>query len=144
MNYERFLLEQRKDICWIRVNRAKDRNSIDSLFMDELHNLLDQLEKTSTRAAVFTGEGQTHFIGGADGVEMMKLQPDASSSAQIRTTISLGSSVEYELDYGGVILTAVDTHPHFETILGEGSPVAVTFDPTTSYVLPYEERQAVS
>ncbi len=78
MNYERFLLEQRKEICWVRINRPKDRNSIDSLFMEELHNLLDQLEKTSTRAAVFTGEGQTHFIGGADGVEMMKLQPEGA------------------------------------------------------------------
>jgi enoyl-CoA hydratase len=78
MNYERFLLEQRKEICWVRINRAKDRNSIDSLFMDEIHNLLDQLEKTSTRAVVFTGEGQTHFIGGADGVEMMKLGPEGA------------------------------------------------------------------
>jgi len=76
--------------------------------------------------------------------EMMKLQPDASSSAQVRTTIYLGSSVEYELDYSGVVLMAVDTHPHFETILGEGSPVAVNFDPTASYVLPYEERQAAA
>ncbi len=78
MNYERFLFEQRKDISWVRINRVKDRNSIDSLFMDELHNVLDQLEKTSTRAAVFTGEGQTHFIGGADGIEMMKLDPEGA------------------------------------------------------------------
>lgn len=74
--------------------------------------------------------------------EMMKLQLDAASSAQIRTTIYLGSSVEYELDYNGATLMAVDTQPHFEAILREGSPVAVSFDPTTSYILPYEERQA--
>ncbi len=78
MNYERFLLEKRKDIYLVRINRVKDRNSIDSLFMHELHNLLDQLEKTSTRAVVFTGDGQTHFIGGADGIEMMKLDPEGA------------------------------------------------------------------
>lgn len=73
--------------------------------------------------------------------EMMNLQPEANSSAQIRTTIYLGSSVEYEVDYNGDNLMVVDTHPHFETILEEGSPVAVSFDPIASYVLPYEERQ---
>ena len=73
--------------------------------------------------------------------EMLKLQLDTTSSAQIRSTVYLGSSVEYELDYAGAVLMAIDTHPHIETILEEGSHISVNFDPTASYVLPYEERQ---
>ena len=73
--------------------------------------------------------------------EAMKLQPaNGKSNAQIRSTIYLGSSVEYELDYNGVNLMAIDTQPLYESILQEGGSVEVGFDPERSYVLPYEER----
>ncbi len=73
--------------------------------------------------------------------EMLSLIRDEKSNARIRSTVYLGSSVEYELEYAGINLMAVDTHPHFETILEEGSNVSVDFDPTASYVLPYEDHR---
>ncbi|NLF50963.1 MAG: ABC transporter ATP-binding protein [Leptolinea sp.] len=73
--------------------------------------------------------------------EMLSLKRDETSTARIRSTVYLGSSVEYELEYDGINLMAVDTHPHIETILEEGSNVSVNFDPAASYVLPYEDRR---
>ncbi|MBI4776788.1 MAG: enoyl-CoA hydratase/isomerase family protein [Deltaproteobacteria bacterium] len=62
-------------ICRVTISRPRDRNSIHSELMIELHDFMDEVEKTSIRAVVFSGAGETHFIGGADGVEMMQLQP---------------------------------------------------------------------
>ncbi len=73
--------------------------------------------------------------------EMIKLTVDADGDAIIRSTVYLGSSVEYEIDHAGTNLMAVDTHPHVDTILPEGARVRVGFDPAASYVLPYEERK---
>ncbi|MEW6265349.1 MAG: enoyl-CoA hydratase/isomerase family protein [Thermodesulfobacteriota bacterium] len=78
MNYDRLLVEPQGEICWVRINRPDDRNSIDSPLMEQLHRLLDELERTSVRAVVFTGAGPTYFIGGADGVEMMRLGPEGA------------------------------------------------------------------
>jgi len=73
--------------------------------------------------------------------EMIQLTADSDGDAIIRTTVYLGSSVEYEIDLAGTNLLAVDTHPHVDTILPEGARVRVGFDPAASYVLPYEERK---
>jgi len=40
--------------------------------MAELTRLLEKLEQGTTRAVAFTGAGDTYFIGGADGIEMMR------------------------------------------------------------------------
>ena len=66
-------LEQKGDICWAVIDRQADRNSIDSDLMVQLHCLLDEVEASPARALVFTGAGDTYFIGGADGLEMMEL-----------------------------------------------------------------------
>jgi iron(III) transport system ATP-binding protein len=74
--------------------------------------------------------------------DTLVLSQDKNGSAQIRSTIYLGSSVEYELDYCGNVLLSVDTHPSYDTILDEGGHASVSFDAAACYVLPYEERQA--
>jgi enoyl-CoA hydratase/carnithine racemase len=73
--YTRILIDPRGDICWVTVNRPEDRNSIDTVLMKELEQTLKEAEKTPARAIVFTGSGETHFIGGADGIEMMQCGP---------------------------------------------------------------------
>jgi enoyl-CoA hydratase len=77
-NPSRLLMDPRGDICRVTINRAEDRNSIDTALMKELERTLRALEKTPARALLFTGAGQTHFIGGADGVEMMRCGPAAA------------------------------------------------------------------
>lgn len=49
-----------------------------------MEQALTEIEKTAARAVVFQGAGDTHFIGGADGVEMMLLDPDGASAFSAR------------------------------------------------------------
>ena len=76
--FKYLLVDTPSDITWVTINRPDDRNSINSDLMEELTQLLETTEKTSTRAVVFTGAGETYFIGGADGIEMMQVDPDGA------------------------------------------------------------------
>jgi len=82
--YSRLLVDARGDICWVTVNRPEDRNSIDTALMKELERVLKEAEKTAARAIVFTGSGESHFIGGADGVEMMQCSPKGAREFSTR------------------------------------------------------------
>jgi len=82
--YSRILVESRGELCWVRINRPDDRNSIDSLLMKELEQMLKQVERTEVRAIIFTGMGDTYFIGGADGVEMMQCDPKGALAFSTR------------------------------------------------------------
>jgi enoyl-CoA hydratase len=82
--YSRILVDPRGDICWVTIHRPEDRNSIDSAIMKELERVLKEVEKTPARAMVFTGSGETHFIGGADGIEMMQCGPKGARAFSSR------------------------------------------------------------
>ena len=82
--YSRIVVEPRGEICLATINRPQDRNSIDSALMKELGRMLAHAEKTSARAIVFTGAGGTHFIGGADGIEMMQCRPSEARAFSMR------------------------------------------------------------
>lgn len=82
--YSQILINQRGDILWVTINRLEDRNSINTPLMEELEQMLDEKEKATTRAVVFTGGGDTHFIGGADGIEMMQLDPEGALAFSAR------------------------------------------------------------
>jgi enoyl-CoA hydratase len=82
--YSRILVDNRGDICWLTINRPEDRNSIDTELMKELERALREIEKTKARAIVFTGAGETYFIGGADGVEMMQCDPKRARAFSAR------------------------------------------------------------
>jgi len=82
--YSRILVDNRGDVCWVTINRPGDRNSIDTALMEELEHMLMDIEKTSARAIVFTGAGDTYFIGGADGVEMMQCDPEGARAFSAR------------------------------------------------------------
>jgi len=78
--YSQILEDSRGDICWVKINRPGDRNSIDSRLMEELERMLEGVEKSRARAIVFSGVGETYFIGGADGVEMMECGPEEAQA----------------------------------------------------------------
>ncbi len=82
--YSRVLVDPRGEICWVTIHRPEDRNSIDTALMKELAQILRETEKTPARAIVFTGEGATHFIGGADGIEMMQCTPKGARTFSVR------------------------------------------------------------
>jgi enoyl-CoA hydratase len=71
--YPNLSIEQKDDIYWAIIDRQADRNSINSDLMAQISAFLEKVERTSARAVIFTGAGNTHFIGGADGLEMMQL-----------------------------------------------------------------------
>jgi enoyl-CoA hydratase len=79
-DYSLLLVDNKEEICFITINRPKDRNSINTPLMGELEEVLAQTEKTSIRAVVFQGSGANYFIGGADGVEMMQLDPEGAQA----------------------------------------------------------------
>jgi enoyl-CoA hydratase/carnithine racemase len=82
--YSRILCESRGDICRITLNRPGDRNSIDSAMMKELDQALSGAEKSGARAVIFTGAGSEYFIGGADGIEMMRCRPAGARAFSAR------------------------------------------------------------
>jgi enoyl-CoA hydratase len=72
------MVEVRQDIYWVIINRPGDRNSINTPLMDEIEQILTEAEESSARAVVFSGAGDTYFIGGADATEMMQYAPDGA------------------------------------------------------------------
>jgi enoyl-CoA hydratase/carnithine racemase len=82
--YSRILVDHREEISWVTISRPGDRNSIDSVLMKELGQVLREVEKTQTRAIIFTGVGTTYFIGGADGIEMMQCDPKGARAFSTR------------------------------------------------------------
>lgn len=81
--YPYLAMDQKDAIVWATIDRKADRNSINSDLMAQISAVLEEVERTSARALVFTGAGDTHFIGGADGIEMMQLdRPGAERFSQ--------------------------------------------------------------
>lgn len=71
-------VDNQGEICWITINRVPDRNSLNTALMNELDGVLTEIEGTQARAVVFSGAGESHFIGGADGIEMMQCDPEGA------------------------------------------------------------------
>lgn len=67
-------------VSWVTIDRADDRNSLDSETIGELRRQLEAAEQADARAVVYRGAGGTHFIGGADGVEMHEMTPSEARS----------------------------------------------------------------
>ncbi len=84
LDFKHLVLQTEGEVCQVTINRPHDRNAINSELMGELIQMLDQTEQTSARAVVFTGAGDTHFIGGADGIEMMQCDREEAESFSAR------------------------------------------------------------
>lgn len=78
------LVEDKGEILRVTINRPGDRNSIHSPLMAELDEFYQFAEETKARAIVFTGAGSDYFIGGADGMEMMKLGSGGAHAFSVR------------------------------------------------------------
>jgi enoyl-CoA hydratase len=74
--YENLIVENKGEILLVTINRPGDRNSINDQLMNEVEAVLKDAEKEKARAIIFTGGGDTYFIGGADGTVMMQCTPD--------------------------------------------------------------------
>ncbi len=73
--YSRLIIDRDGDFLNVCINRPGDRNSIDSILIDELVQMLEATETSNVRTVIFRGSGDTYFIGGADGIEMMQCDP---------------------------------------------------------------------
>ncbi len=82
--FKHLIVSLKGEICRVTINRPKDRNALNSEVMAELARVLEETERTDARAVVFTGEGGTHFIGGADGIEMMRCDQEAAKTFSAR------------------------------------------------------------
>jgi enoyl-CoA hydratase/carnithine racemase len=74
--YENLIVENKGDIYFVTFHRPGDRNSLNTQTMDEIESVLKDAEKKEARAIIFTGSGDTYFIGGADGIVMMQCTPE--------------------------------------------------------------------
>ena len=77
-------IERRQELTWVTIDRTRDRNSIHTGLMTEIEQCLALLEDNGTRAVAFTGAGDSYFIGGADGIEMMQLTPEQARAFSAR------------------------------------------------------------
>lgn len=60
----------------------------------------------------------------------------AGATAQVNSAVYLGPSVEYEIEAGDQMLTAVNYVPDPESLFCAGTPVSVSLDTSRSYLLP--------
>jgi enoyl-CoA hydratase/carnithine racemase len=74
--YANLTVAEADGIGWVTIDRQLDRNSLDSGTIGELESHLDASAAAGLRAIIYRGAGETHFIGGADGVEMYRFGPD--------------------------------------------------------------------
>ena len=82
--FAHLITRETDEICWVTIDRPRDRNSLNSELIDELAQHLEGVEGGSARAVVYTGAGDTYFIGGADGVEMKDLSPKQAKSFSVK------------------------------------------------------------
>lgn len=82
--FPHLIIGESGDICWVKIDRPGDRNSLSSDLIDQLRLQLEAVEDTSARAIVYSGVGDTHFIGGADGVEMHRFSPKEAGTFSVK------------------------------------------------------------
>ncbi len=82
--WKHLIVKLQNEVCQVTINRPHDRNSLNSEVMAELVRMLEEVEQTAARAVVFTGAGDTYFIGGADGIEMMQCDREEARSFSSR------------------------------------------------------------
>ena len=95
------------------------------------------LEVPSPAAPLSTGHPATLVVR----PETIHLAPTAAAEASafrgtIRRTVYLGSTIEYEIEWGKTTILAVIGSPLEHGILAEGAEVAFNFPPGTTHLLP--------
>jgi len=76
MPYENVNLEVRQAIGFIKINRPKALNALNSATLDDLLDAVGELAcNDAVRVVVVTGEGNKAFVAGADIQEMQPMNP---------------------------------------------------------------------
>ena len=78
------LVQDYESIRHLTINRPQDRNSINTPLMQQLDQLLARTEAEGFRAVVISGAGETYFVGGADGIEMMRCDTAGAQTLSAR------------------------------------------------------------
>ena len=76
MPYENVNLEVQGHVGFIKINRPKALNALNSATLDDLLGAVDELScNDAVRVVVVTGEGNKAFVAGADIQEMQPMSP---------------------------------------------------------------------
>lgn len=74
--FESLLLTEENGIAYLKINRPKSLNALNSLVLSELDKALDLIAESKTiRVVILTGEGDKAFVAGADITEMKDKSP---------------------------------------------------------------------
>lgn len=65
-NLNTIIWKRRNSISWVILNRPQVRNAVNFEMMDELHDVLDEIEKTNDKLLIITGNGDKAFCSGGD------------------------------------------------------------------------------
>ena len=89
MSYENLIVEVKKNVTRITINRPKVLNALNTKTMDELDTALAKIENNKKiRAVIVTGTGDKAFVAGADISEIEILDaPNGKAFAQRGQTI---------------------------------------------------------
>ena len=81
MTFTNILFEKKSSIAYVRVNRPKVLNALNTTTMEELRAAFHEIKNdASVRVVILTGAGEKAFIAGADIVELA--QHDAVSGKE--------------------------------------------------------------
>jgi len=73
MNFENILLEKKKSIAYVTVNRPKVLNALNMATMEELRAAFHEIKNDKDiRVVILTGAGEKAFVAGADISELAK------------------------------------------------------------------------
>lgn len=101
MSYQYIQLEEPiPQIQLLKINRPNALNALNAQVLTEIENCVDNLEKTSTRILIVTGEGKA-FVAGADISEMKGL-----NSKEAKEFSQKGQKVFNKLDLSPIVSIA--------------------------------------
>ena len=73
MHFETLTLEKENGICILKINRPKSLNALNSMVLNELDKVVDEInEDADISVVILTGEGKA-FVAGADITEMLNM-----------------------------------------------------------------------
>lgn len=76
MEYTNLLVERQEAIAIIKINRPKYLNALNSLTLEELSYILEEVASDPMiRVVILTGNGEKAFVAGADISQMQNLTP---------------------------------------------------------------------
>ncbi len=104
-NKDCVIIEQKREIAWITLNRPEALNALNIEVLTSLSDILDHVVKNNDcRAVVISGAGEKAFCAGADIKYMSKATP-----LQVRKFASLAVAVNHKIEtLGKVVVAAIN------------------------------------